>query len=365
METKAPGQAIFFNLCQDKLSAEHLAAVQKICKDPKMDKDAFAYHVESGTCTSFNSSIKATEIPKKTDGSTGASSNGGLTLTYAVAGSTCIPNGAEKMMNITLFCDPAQTDLKYMSQKFDKPTCTMELQYASASGCVKVDGSAVAQFIETYKIPIGVAMIIAGLALAFFGQFAISAVIFLVGGATVAFSLAYGSLAVIYHNVDDDPKDWVLYTALGGSLLVGLCMGWCLVKWKNVGIAVIAGSAGASLGVLITQAAFIQNKYAHWGIVGACSAAAIILACWLAEVIEIIVTAFIGSYAIVRGISMFAGHYPNEFQFARDIKAGIITWKNFDKIFFAYIGGIFVLTLIAGWFQSRHKVNKSRNESGH
>lgn len=207
-------------------------------------------------------------------------------------------------------------------------------------------------------------LILCGIALAFFGKHAINTVIFLLGGLSVAFALCYGSLSVIYAK-NDDPADWILYTSIGGSLLVGLCVGACLVKCQNIGIAVIAGTAGASVGVLITQAAMITNSTAHWGIVGACAVGGVILACLLKDIIFLIVTSFVGSYMAVRGISLFAGHYPDEFMLAREIESGYVTWDNFDKIFFAYIAGILILTILAACFQSRHSQNKSRNESGH
>ena len=82
------GQTMVFNLCKDKLSSENLAKVQAVCKDPKLDTNAYAYHIEGTTCTVFNNDkIEAAEIPKKTDGTAGATANGGLSLTYAIKGS--------------------------------------------------------------------------------------------------------------------------------------------------------------------------------------------------------------------------------------------------------------------------------------
>lgn len=267
-------------------------------------------------------------------------------------------------MRVSLYCDESVSNMKFIGQQLNHEQCMVELKYASQSGCPKITQAGVAKFIADNYIPIGATLIIAGIALAFFGKHAIDTVIFLLGGLSVAFALAYGSLAVIYSK-QEDPADWMLYTSLGGSLVVGLCVGACLVKCQDVGVAVIAGTAGASVGVLITQAAMITGNMAHWGIVGACGLGAVIVACLLKDIIRVVVTSFIGSYMAVRGISLFAGHYPDEFQLAREIDAGYIKWDNFDKIFFAYIAGILVLTIISACFQGRHSENKSRNESGH
>lgn len=267
-------------------------------------------------------------------------------------------------MKVSMFCDPKETSMKLIGKQQYPETCMIELKYTTSAGCPKITEAGVATFIKNNYIPIGATLIIAGILLAFFGKHALKLVIFLVGGLSVAFALAYTSLSVIYSK-SEDPADWMLYTALGGSLLVGLCVGACLVSCQDVGAAVIAGTAGASVGVLITQAAMITSSMAHWGIVGACAVGAVILACVLKDIIRIVVTSFIGSYMAVRGISLFAGHYPDEFQLAREIEGGYMKWDNFDKIFFAYIAGILVLTILSACFQARHSQNKSRNETGH
>lgn len=56
-------------------------------------------------------------------------------------------------------------------------------------------------------------------------------------------------------------------------------------------------------------------------------------------------TTLIGSYAFVRGFSLFGGHYPNEFTLADLIKKGLYT--EIDPIFYAYFAAI-VIVFIGG-----------------
>lgn len=121
------GQTMVFNLCRDKISSENLARVQDYCKNA--DNSSFAYHIQGSTCTAFNSKeIVAEEIPAKTDGTKQASSNGGLSLTYAVAGSKCIPNdNKEKKLKISLFCDEKQTSMRYLGMEQFHEQCMVEL----------------------------------------------------------------------------------------------------------------------------------------------------------------------------------------------------------------------------------------------
>jgi hypothetical protein len=65
-------------------------------------------------------------------------------------------------------------------------------------------------------------------------------------------------------------------------------------------------------------------------------------------------TSLVGSYAFVRGISVYAGGYPDETYVMLLINNGEYT--QFGRVFgpkiYAYIGGIFALTAIGFWIQT-------------
>ena len=71
----------------------------------------------------------------------------------------------------------------------------------------------------------------------------------------------------------------------------------------------------------------------------------------LEKFVVVIVTAFIGSYAAVRGVSLYVGGFPSEASLHDEIESGVVTWKTFDKTFYYYLGGIAVLFLASGVFQ--------------
>jgi len=73
----------------------------------------------------------------------------------------------------------------------------------------------------------------------------------------------------------------------------------------------------------------------------------------------IIASSFVGSYGIVRGISLFIPDtFPNEFELAKAIKAHEITFKDFPKIYYAYLGGIVVLSIATSVFQCKKMTNE-------
>lgn len=66
------------------------------------------------------------------------------------------------------------------------------------------------------------------------------------------------------------------------------------------------------------------------------------VACIRYKLVLIVVTAFNGAYMVIRGISIFAGGYPNEFTLISKIKN-----KDLDSVpweFYIYLLGIACLT---------------------
>jgi len=62
-------------------------------------------------------------------------------------------------------------------------------------------------------------------------------------------------------------------------------------------------------------------------------------------------TAFIGSYTLVRGISLFfPGTYPNEFTMMSAMKAGNY---DFPETYYAYLVGIVVVSVLGYFTQTK------------
>jgi hypothetical protein len=67
----------------------------------------------------------------------------------------------------------------------------------------------------------------------------------------------------------------------------------------------------------------------------------------------IISTSIVGAYMFIRGISFFAGKFPNEFVIVDLIENNIIT--SIDPAFYGYLAGILVFALIGIIVQYRMK----------
>lgn len=82
-----------------------------------------------------------------------------------------------------------------------------------------------------------------------------------------------------------------------------------------------------------------------------CAVAAGVLAFVFLDWIMLISTVILGSYATMRGTSMYGGHYYNEFTMAKMIQDGLL--DDIDPIYWAYIGMFAVLLLLGGCVQYR------------
>jgi membrane glycosyltransferase len=129
-----------------------------------------------------------------------------------------------------------------------------------------------------------------------------------------------------------------------------MAVGGLLVKNRKFGIGILAAWGGVMLGFMITTMFVMKNVYMYYGIIVACAVILFIVAIKVETIVIILLTSFIGSYAIIRGISMYAGDFPDETQIRSQLDSGIYTWDTFPKAFYAYVAGILVMTVLASVF---------------
>lgn len=128
---------------------------------------------------------------------------------------------------------------------------------------------------------------------------------------------SYAGTFLTFETIDKfngDPTEAVTWTVIGAWILVGLLVGYLSYKFAKYSIAILAGIGGAFLGILISHSFFIHSKYAFWSIVIGCALALFILALFTQTYIIMFVTALIGAYLAIRGLSFYTGGFPSETQ---------------------------------------------------
>jgi len=220
--------------------------------------------------------------------------------------------------------------------------------------------SQVSRFFYKYAYLFGAVLIAAGGFLAFFGNKFVNVVIFLVTAFACMIVLAVVFINYILEKVD---KDWVVWVAFALIALVSAGLGALLVKFRKYGIGIFGGWGGVMIGFVVTTTFAVSNQYAFYAILVAGALGMFYITIKVEKTVIILLTAFIGAYAFVRGISLYAGGYPSESELHDELEAGVITWDQMPKTYYAYLGGILVVFLASAVYQFKHNQSKEKERA--
>ena len=96
--------------------------------------------------------------------------------------------------------------------------------------------------------------------------------------------------------------------------IVGIIAGLIAVKLKKLGIFLLGGMTGFIITHWIVTGLQIQKEALFWVIVGLGTLVASVLTCKFRKTLEIVLTAILGSVAMIHGINVFVGGFPTLYQ---------------------------------------------------
>ncbi len=116
-------------------------------------------------------------------------------------------------------------------------------------------------------------------------------------------------------------KEWTVWVLGAVGILLGLILGWFLMKLVRLGIAALGAWIGVIIALLIHSALLymIHSEWVFWVLTIGFGVVFGGVAFWKYKAFLIFATAFLGSYLEVRGASLFIGGYPNEFTMIEQI----------------------------------------------
>lgn len=217
-------------------------------------------------------------------------------------------------------------------------------------------------FIQKYSYLIGAVFIVFGLVLAFCGNKFITIMVGIVSAAaTLVIGVYLTSLFVDSVLKKEKIENYAVWIILGVWALVGILVGCLIARKRKWGIALVAAFGGVMLGLLLTTifGPSLKNAVVYYAIIVGCGILAFIITFFVEKFVLIVVTSFIGSYAIVRGISMYAGGFPNETELHTMAQKGYIDWGSFPMAFYGYLAGIVVLSILTSIFQWKNNKDDS------
>jgi hypothetical protein len=301
--------------------------------------------------------MKATEIASQDVNFFNGSYAGalpGVKLTYS-GGAACPLTGAQTQLSINIFCD-ALTPLDYNPVANTENPCAPVVTIISQLGCPRMSVSMVWVYLGAYEAYFGVALIGIGVVFCFFGIKVIGFTICIVGLLTCIAASCLIFYAV-YASSATDPKEFLYW--VGGGVIAGVIFGCILCKKQKCGASLLAGWGGAMLGTLVNEMFLYRLGYSWttYAAIFAGAAAGGMLVSKYYEPIIIGSTALVGSYAIIRGVSCYLGHYYNEFEMANMVKNGLIA--DIDPYYWGYIGA-FVIFAVIGYKVQQNLLKKMK-----
>jgi hypothetical protein len=164
----------------------------------------------------------------------------------------------------------------------------------------------------------------------------------------------------------DGGNVWLVILAFVLSLALAALAGYLLWRFIIIGLVLLGGVAGFLAGTLLYNLVLVLFLTYSWALAVTtitCAFIGMVLANKLKDEVIIFSTALLGSYAFVRGFSMFIGGYPNEFTLYDEISAGTVTYS---PAFIGYLAAIVLLTIIGVFYQKKHSHDcKSIEEHAH
>ena len=276
----------------------------------------------------------------------------GVALKY-VNGSPCETDPTRKTsFTINMYCDKDMSwdeyDISPGVLTNDGDICAPYIDTKTRAACPILSTSELWDYLVKYKYYFGALLITIGIALVFVGRSLVKPAVCLAGFFTTIFISCFIFYAVYLDKESELSEFWWF---LGGGALAGILVGLFLAWQYKFGAAILAGWGGATGGLILYSAVIYRAEmdWLFWVTVVICALSAALVACiWFDEII-IITTALLGSYALVRGIACYCGHYYNEFTMANMAKEGLL--DDVDKWYWAYFAGFFIMTAIGMWIQ--------------
>ena len=235
------------------------------------------------------------------------------------------------------------------------------MSFSSKDVCPSYTLNALWEFLEKYQEIWGAIFILGGIFLCFFGRKLFAVAIFMICAFATTFLILLFFYALF---LEDDTADWVGWTVLISAGIVGLIVGVIMIKLQRVGAAILAGWGGFMLGLLINETVLYKAKSEalFWCVGIAVAIVFALLTFIIYNHVLINATAFMGAYFFWRGISLYLGGFPNEFELIKQVQEGAA--PHVERWFYAYLVAI-VVSCAAGAFVQYKQLKVMTEEEKH
>ena len=255
-----------------------------------------------------------------------------------------------------IFCSDNITDVNPVLNLAKTNDCRPYFEIHHQSGCKVADINAIWQFMDKYYLIFGISFMVVGLFTLTLGLKLIRptlAIIFCLS--TIVAILFVFYVLILPNNVGS----WVGWLLLAVSIVLGCIIGFFASKLLRVGVFFLGVWAGIGVALLLNNVILfkINSVAVLWISMAVLGLLFGVLSFFWYMYIVIVCTSIIGSYLFVRGISLFAGGYPNEFTIYERIRDQDMS--RVPLTFYLYLAGIIICVGIGIFIQIKIK-NRSK-----
>ena len=238
--------------------------------------------------------------------------------------------------------DPSKS---YVNEKKEDNRIHTLLYIQTAEACPKVDFYFMWRFINDFVFIFAIVLILFGIFNCLLGQKFAKFTSFLLS----LFSVTILFLVFSQFILPSGCKQWIIWIMLVIGIILGCTAGYFVFKHhEKVLVFLVGGLGGFLLGEflfnLFGNAIPLNLTLVNILFIVICIIVAIVIAFFLKDAIIIGFTSFIGSYSLIRGISLFAGYFPSEFTVI-DLKnkgedeqlENLLTWRVYVYLSFIVI----------------------------
>ena len=192
--------------------------------------------------------------------------------------------------------------------------CQYTVIFTSRDVCPRFSTNALWIFLNKWKDVWGVVYMVAGLFLCLVGRKLFQIAIFLITSLATCILIMMAFYTLFFKDDDEDYIGWIVLVCAG---VIGIIVGILMTKFQRLGAALLAGWGGFTLGLLVNETVLYKTEslWWFWGVGLAFALVAALLTFVIYNHVIILTTSFMGAYLFWRGVSMYAGGFPNEFNF--------------------------------------------------
>ena len=249
----------------------------------------------------------------------------------------------------------------------------MIVEAEHSAGCPTFEISGFVQYMSNSPYIIAIILVAFGVTSTFFGGLLFDYVVATLAGIITFFVMAavmdaIGGFAVLNDNVQT--KAGNVFFAIF-SILVALgaagAAGWFVKKTSSIALGVLGCIGGFFIAVLtygLVFAQFLTNPWFVWifMILGAVGGFYVVFK--FKKVIIVQLTAVVGAYSLIRGVSLVAGGFISEFTLLEQIKTQSFHLSGFFYLYLAAFVAIAVGGTFFQWSKDYHKshINSDDNQ---